>query len=206
MCSVYHTHTDTFIIPIHSCKKSLFTACDWTNNWRALWKGGVCTVLYLFESPHPPPPPPLHCGNSVKTHTHSVSVLKDGNPALFRDGQRLIVSLDIWHLTCFAVVSSQIHRVTFRWLLQIINHNNKGTVGTAWFPWDPCQSFMAHRVHKLKRKSTPNPPFRTVERRNRYAMNLFISSRCLATVWISDMPSKRLSMENSVHLIGWDYR
>ena len=32
--------------------------------------------------------PSSNCGNSIKTCTHSVSVLKDGNPSLFGDRQR----------------------------------------------------------------------------------------------------------------------
>ena len=71
---------------------------------------------------------------------------------------------------------SKIRGATFRRLLQIINHNNKVAVGTPWFPWDPCQKFTAHRVHKLKKKSTSNPPYWTVEQRNRCAINPFTSS------------------------------
>ena len=42
---------------------------------------------HVHESP-PPPPPLTICGNGVKTHTKSVSVLKGGYPTLFVDGQR----------------------------------------------------------------------------------------------------------------------
>ena len=42
--------------------------------------------LLLAPPPPPPPHPPPIVGTALK-HTHSVSVLKDGNPTLFRDGR-----------------------------------------------------------------------------------------------------------------------
>ena len=51
--SVYYIHTETFIIPCHSCEESSFAACDWTfaaSHWLEPLRTKLYNMAFFFMS------------------------------------------------------------------------------------------------------------------------------------------------------------